>query len=351
VETFVYARTDHLGGRALPLTLFWRRVKTAGRTLLLARPRRRPVACRSVSSYQFLRRKVLFEVWFPTAETTTLTSVHCTACGFMAYSPRPTEQEVSAKYAYLKQVEPDVGGQAGYDSRALRSDLMRAGRVRDRCMPYLSSGGALRVLDYGGGNGKLLEPFVAGGHSCYLIDYNDNPVSGVTKICDDVGGFTRDAFTGDEAFDLIICSHVLEHVSDLTSLVNFFRRHLDPSGVLYAEVPQEIWAGVRLEADPVTHVNFFTRNSLARLSLINGFEILESRQEVATYGAAALEVLWILARPAERGGGASRGAPGMAVVDLPADVGALLYPSRKATLRRTYELSLKPRFKRPRPER
>ena len=68
-------------------------------------------------------------------------------------------------------------------------------------------------------------------------------------------------------------------------------------------MPQEIWAGLRLEGDPVTHINFFTRNSLAGLFLGNGFDILERRQQVATYGRTALEVLWVLARPAEHGGG------------------------------------------------
>jgi SAM-dependent methyltransferase len=364
VETFIYRRTDRLGGRMFPVAVLWRRMKRTGYTLLLARPRRKPVTSRSVSRYQYLRRTVLFDVWFQGADMVTLTSVCCRECGFMAYSPRPTDQDVGAKYAYLKEMEPDIGGQTGYDPRALRSDLLRATRVYERCAPHLRADGTLRALDYGGGNGKLLQPLVAHGHSCYLVDYNDSPIPGVTKICDDMVGFS-----GDEVFDLILCSHVLEHASDLGSLVAFFRRRLDPSGLLYVEIPQEIWAGLRLEADPVTHINFFTRASLARLLLDNGFEILESRQQVATYGGATLEVLWVLARPAERGGvGASRSdktrdgettgevgeprrSPSKArpplPVDLPAEVKALLYPSRKATLRRMYELSLRPRLKSP----
>jgi SAM-dependent methyltransferase len=364
VETFIYRRTDRLGRRTFPVAVLWRRMKRAGYTLLLARPRGKPVANRSVGRYQYLRRKVLFDVWFQGADVVTLTSVCCRECGFMAFSPRPTDQDVAAKYACLKEMEPDIGGQTGYDPRALRSDLLRATRVYERCAPRLRADGTLRVLDYGGGNGKLLQPLVADGHSCYLVDYNDTPIPGVTKICDDMSGFR-----GDEVFDLILCNHVLEHVSDLGSLVAFFRRRLDPSGLLYAEVPQEIWAGLKLEADPVTHINFFTRASLARLFLDNGFEILESTQQVATYGGAALEVLWVLARPAERSGvGASRvgktrdaAAPGEAgeprsspskappplPVDLPADVRALLYPSRTATLRRMYRLSLRPRLDNP----
>ncbi len=357
VETFVYARTDRLGGKTLPLTLLWRKVKTAARPLLFARPRRKPVTCRSLSDYQFLRRKVLFDVWFPSEDTVTLTSVCCAACSFMAYSPRPSEPEVSAKYAYLKRVEPDVGGQAGLDSRALRSDKIRAARVFERCRSHAGFAGTLRVLDYGGGNGKLLRPFVDEGHSCYIIDYNDNPISGVTKICDDMG-----SFPGEDMFDLIICSHVLEHVSDLGGLVTFLRRHLDPSGLLYAEVPQEIWAGLRLEADPVTHIDFFTAGSLSRLFLENGFDILDSRRQVATYGKTSLEVLWVLARPVTQGaenetgstksgGGASPRRPDHpSKANLSPAVESLLYPSRRATLRRMYEVSLRPRFANLRPE-
>ena len=364
VETFIYRRTDRLGGRTFPVAVLWRRMKRTAYILSLARPRRRPVTSRSVGRYHYVRRMVLFDVWFQGADMVTLTSVCCRECGFMAYSPRPTDQDVAAKYAYLKEVEPDIGGQTGYGSRALRSDLLRANRVCERCAPHLRTDAVLRVLDYGGGNGKLLRPLVAGGHSCYLVDYNDTPIPGVTKICNDMSGLG-----GDQVFDLILCSHVLEHVSDLGSLVAFFHRRLDPAGLLYVEVPQEIWAGLKLEADPVTHINFFTGASLARLLLDNGFEILESRQQVATYGGATLEVLWVLARPTARGGvgasrvgkaldaattgeaGEPRRSPSQASrplpVGLPADVKALLYPSRKATLRRMCELSLRPRLNDP----
>jgi SAM-dependent methyltransferase len=338
VETFVYSRTDRQGGTTLPLSRVWHGLKTAGRVLLIARPSRRPVARRSLTAYQLLRRGVLFDVWLPTRDTVTLTSSYCTACGFMAYSPRPSEEDVAAKYAYLKQVEPDIGGQEGYDPRALRADSLRADRIFDRCMARLGPGtkaevrgstGRIRVLDYGGGNGKLLKPYVAAGHSCYLVDYNDNPAPGVTKICDDMRGFP-----GEDTFDLIICSHVLEHVSDLSGLVLFLRRHLEPESLLYAEVPQEIWAGLRLEADPVTHINFFTQNSLASLFLLNGFDIVQTQQQIASYGKTPLEVIWILARVTSSG---RRDC-------LPPDVKSLLYPSRRASLRRMYEMSIEPRL-------
>jgi len=353
VETFVYARTDRLGGKTFRLAVLWRKAKTAARLLLFARPRRNSATCRSLGEYQFLRRKVLFDVWFPSAETVTLIAVCCSDCSFIAYAPRPSEVEISAKYAYLKEVEPDLGGQTGLDSQARRSDRARASRLFERCSPHLRPGANVKVLDYGGGNGKLLRPFVEAGHSCYIVDYNDNPIPGVIKICDDIGSFPEN-----ESFDLIICSHVLEHVSDLRRLVTSLRGHLEPDGLLYAEVPQEIWAGLRLETDPVTHINFFTESSLCRLFSENGFQVLESRKQVATYGKSSLEVLWLQARSLSRGDDANSGqytnAGGRPIrspvsragANLPHEVKPLLYPSRRATLRRMYELGLRPRFAR-----
>ena len=265
------------------LSLRWRRMKTSGRVVVLARPSTCPVTSHVLSRYQALRRRVLFDVWFPGKEVVVLNSAYCTTCGFMAYFPRPTDEDVAAKYRYLKQAEPDIGGQTGYDSAALQADADRAARVHERCAAHLGRATTtpLRVLDYGGGNGKLLKSFLAKGESCYLIDYNDNPLPGVEKLCDDAA-----TFSGDETFDLIICSHVLEHVSDVAGLVSFFRRRLSPGGLVYAEVPQEIWAGVRLESDPVTHINFFTENSLAGLFQLSGFEILEKRRQIGNYGNA-----------------------------------------------------------------
>ena len=40
-------------------------------------------------------------------------------------------------------------------------------------------------------------------------------------------------------------------------------RHLNDNGVIFVEVPMEVWGLNFLQRDPVTHVNFFTPGSLA----------------------------------------------------------------------------------------
>ena len=112
-------------------------------------------------------------------------------------------------------------------------------------------------LDFGGGDGKLLAPFVDAGHDCYLVDYNTEPLPGVKKLADTLDGV-------DDTFDAIICSHVLEHVADPLGTLRDLRARLRPGGRIYAEVPSEVWRGIPIERDPVTHVNFFTVASFGR---------------------------------------------------------------------------------------
>ena len=62
----------------------------------------------------------------------------------------------------------------------------------------------------------------------------------------------------DDAFDLIVCLHVLEHVEKLVQAVGELHRLLRPGGVLFVEVPY--FSSVHFYADP-THQHAFTTRS------------------------------------------------------------------------------------------
>jgi SAM-dependent methyltransferase len=329
VERFVYGKATISPAATSPFATVRRRLAGLARVLVLARPRTEIAGRPPVNEYQSRRRSVLFDVWFPGRDRVTLTSVCCRSCGFMTYTPRPTDVDIAAKYGYLKEVEPDIGGETGHDSYSLELDMARARRIYRQCIPYLDRT-PLEVLDYGGGNGKLMRPFLEAGHQCYLIDYNDHPIADVTKLCNDIEGLDAG-----RRFDLIVCSHVFEHVADISGLVSALRSRLAPDGIIYAEVPQEIWAGVRLDADPVTHINYFTRNSLKTLFLTHSFDIVGSDQQIANYAGAVMEVIWVVARPA------SVDRPCV----LPPDTHPLLYPPRTYSARKMYRLVIEPKMR------
>ncbi|NMG16544.1 class I SAM-dependent methyltransferase [Aromatoleum bremense] len=211
----------------------------------------RTVETSKLSPYTRKRLEVLFNVWFPGTPTVTLTSVLCEKCGFICYAPRPDEHDINRKYAFL----------AGDDvtqheiSETLLSDDKRSQDLFERV------GGALApdasILDFGGGNGRLMKAFLTRGHHCYLIDYPGTKLPHIRHL-----GSQLSDIPAAMKFDLIVCSHVLEHLAAPYGVVDALRNHLAPGGIFYVEVPLEIWKGAPLPSEPVTHVNYFTVDSL-----------------------------------------------------------------------------------------
>ena len=322
IEKYSYSTEDGKNHSYTKWSSLRRKINIVGRAMFVAKPSKHIAIYRHLNAFQQLRRDVLFNVWFPKKDEVNLTSVFCETCGFVCYTPRPEEKDISNKYRYLKQFYPDLDGQTPHDSYTRKLDMKRAERIFNQCTRYLANK-KLEILDYGGANGKIMIPFVGKNHNCSLIDYNDHTIDGVSKLADDINSCKIG-----QKFDLIICSHVLEHVSDIYSLISKLKELLKPGGIIYAEVPQEIWSGLRMDADPVTHINFFTLNSFKNLFLINGFKILEANQQISNYGRANVEVVWLIVQSD------SYGANQL----LPPDTKALLFPSRVYSVKKIYKL-------------
>jgi len=240
--------------------------------------------------YVRLRHRVLFEIWFPEEEEVFLTSVLCRRCGFMGYTPRPTAADIDAKYRFLQTTEMDIGGQKG-DRRSADIDRKRAERVYRTVAGHVKAD-RMRILDVGGGNGKLLRPFIERGHSCVLVDYNVRPLDGVEKIADRL----EDVETG-LRFDVIISSHVLEHLAHPGEALRRMSSLLSERGIVYGEVPRGVWGGIGIDEDPVTHINFFTWRSFELLFIDQGMEVLESKEFVGAYNRR-MDVVVVVARQA-----------------------------------------------------
>lgn len=97
-------------------------------------------------------------------------------------------------------------------------------------------------------------------------------------------------------YDCILLNHVLEHVTEPGALISKLKKHLNDDGLLYVEVPIEIWGGIRrLEKDPVTHVNFFTDGSLKTILRMNGYRIISSFRGWSSYGNLFPHTTWAVA--------------------------------------------------------
>lgn len=222
----------------------------------------------SQSDYVRKRYEVLFSDWFPGQDRVRITSLLCTCCGLITYRPRPGSEDLDAKYRRLQQLENPSRRSVTEVDRARAAEVCGhavriAGRpvVRDQA-----------VLDFGGGDGRLMLPYVKAGCRCDLVDYVGEPQPGVTRRASalaELPDTTR--------YDWIIACHVVEHLARPLETVRELASRLSPCGVLCVEVPLEIWGRPPLLAEPVTHINFFTRSSLRCLLEMAGLEVIDCR--------------------------------------------------------------------------
>jgi len=326
VEQFSLHKDDH-SKAPHRWRLWWKRIQRLVRTLFLARPRKQVIFCSRLNHFQRVQRKILFDVWFPSQKTVHLTSKYCKCCGLMVYEPRPTTEDVLAKYQYLNRSQHDILWKKDYSFRAQKMDRLRADRTYQTITNH-SLKKYMRVLDYGGGDGRILLPFLENGHKTFLVDYSENQLPGITKLANDISEISKT-----EKFDIVICSHVLEHVAEPDKLLSCFHELLAEDGVIYAEVPQEILTGIRLEDNPVMHVNFFTKNSLKTLFETQRFSVVELKQKNSHYAFFYQEVIWLVAAPVKERLTSCIGKN---------DVMARLQPRRFTVVKRLFLLTLKP---------
>jgi ubiquinone/menaquinone biosynthesis C-methylase UbiE len=92
---------------------------------------------------------------------------------------------------------------------------------------------------------------------------------------------------GDNSFDLVVCTEVLEHVRDVQLLLSEARRVLEPGGRLAVTTPAH--RPLMRTPDPLSpHIRFLTRRSLAALLDRMGFDVVQlERRRGGLFAVAA----------------------------------------------------------------
>lgn len=151
------------------------------------------------------------------------------------------------------------------------------------------------VLDWGGNDGRNT-PFRTRGGRCDVIDIAGNsPVAGVGVVT------LAEAATHD--YDLVVLSHVLEHIPEPREFLSEVAAAVGPETLAYIEVPYEpMMVALSSVEDPAAcaakkrywheHINFFSPEALRQLALGAGFMPIESNMP------APAGIQYLLARKA-----------------------------------------------------
>jgi hypothetical protein len=180
-----------------------------------------------------------FKAWVGKPEITKL--MYCHDCGFRFFQRGLSDEEMSAYYAgyrdekyhqirhdyepfYTQSYHEQIGAWLTSDAR--REDL--ANTLKKAKLPEKYNA----VLDHGGGTGYLVRWIQADRKAVFDIS-GEQPEPGLEGISDP-------SKIGDQ-WDLVVSSHVFEHVSSPASILEGITPKIVQGGYLYLEVPYEQW--------------------------------------------------------------------------------------------------------------
>ncbi len=196
----------------------------------------------------------------------------CDGCGHVSVSPRVTAEAQERMLADLDD--------AGFEDRYLEVQRMYA---EITCSLLARKAEGPRLLDIGFGRGYVLQMAQAHGFEVHGIDASAGHVAAVAPFLGDRVAhrlFGRDPLPWD-SLDVVVMTHVLEHLPEPAQALAEVRAALNPGGWLYLAVPDMDSVDYRIfgkrwdVVNPLAHLQYFTDGSLRHLLEESGFEAVE----------------------------------------------------------------------------
>jgi SAM-dependent methyltransferase len=217
-------------------------------------------------------------------------TVLCGCCGLSYASPRMTPASLQRFYAGLywrleqhEKVFVDTP-----------ESFARGNAIFNATSAFIPKGGV--VVEPGCGTGHNLAPFHRAGYRVFGFDPDARCIAfarDVLHLDARLGGLNEALAAGLRA-DLLILSHVIEHLPDPPAVLRLTKEALNPAGVLYVEVPglrnleDPSYSGDLLSYLQIAHLYNFTRRPLTTMIENAGFNVAmadETARVVARVGS------------------------------------------------------------------
>ena len=204
----------------------------------------------------------------------------CSSCGLVQKRVEPEWQSaVDAIYR-----DYSINHQSGGADPYIFNSLYGAGPRADILMRHLQAAYALpaigRMLDIGCGNGNILRGFARNFPNWKLsgIDSSGRWRESIMGI-PGVENFEADLTSlGEQKFDAIVMSHVLEHIPNPAAYLRGLHRYLSPGGALFIAVPD-------IRQNPIDlfvldHCTHFDETTLWQTLSAGGFGVRNLRADI-----------------------------------------------------------------------
>lgn len=217
-------------------------------------------------------------------------TVMCRQCGLVRTNPRLSPDANVDFYIHHYR---DIYERFDHDPETYYAAQLRLGRQRAdfilrRCRSIRRTASVLEVGCAGGWN---LLPFHERGWNASGWDFDDDYLATGRKRGLDLRlGSLENAVAEGRKYELVILSHVLEHLQDPVADLRKLQCLLTPSGVLYVEVPSLFGIGGNLlRYFQSAHMYSFVPETLRHLMESAGFRSLVVTSQIQS--------LWVLGAP------------------------------------------------------
>lgn len=212
----------------------------------------------------------------------------CRSCTFLFQNPTYDEEELKCIYGFNSRENCTTKKNVGKEKKTLAHFDIAARNLKRRQRRYadlILGSNRKRVLDYGGATGINLVHSNLDNIDRYVYDFGKDtaPEKGVEAIKD---------FKGDDYFDMILYTHVIEHEPEPKATLKKMRKMISAGGYLYVEAPLEYMERIiTRRPGAVWHINYFNRKTLIEIALRSGWEVEHLKIQNLPYGPLQMNCL------------------------------------------------------------
>lgn len=195
----------------------------------------------------------------------------CNNCGFTYSNPAPSNEELSKYYQMFSNYENHQ--RDGKESEQMLAKWERTYNLVEKHFPKNFHGS---VLEIGCATATGLSIFKSKGWDVLGIEPSGIAVDIARDLYDiEVinGIFDSKLLINRGPFDIIILSHVLEHLLLPNLILKDIRNLLGDKGLIYIEVPNLLRPFVPMGYFTIEHLNYFTPTTLLSLMEVEGFAV------------------------------------------------------------------------------
>ena len=204
-------------------------------------------------------------------------NVICKDCGLIFSNPMWTEESVSDFYEHHYRTIYSWG--ALKSIKETFKSFEDSSRILTTINDMIPLDSKMKILEVGCGGGWHLKKFK---------DNNFNNLTGI-DLGSDYINYGKERYNIDlqntaidklsDTYDLIILSHLLEHIIDLDSFIQQLSQRINPQGYLYIELPGILMTGYTYgklnRSLQNAHTYYFTLATLTNIMNKNGFSLVK----------------------------------------------------------------------------